>query len=103
MNRRSALACLPLLAVFGINDRSRLASGQTAARPAAPATANTTRQLYNPPPATNAYPNAPAAPQALKPEEIEQVVAGIALYPDSLIAQILMASTYPLEVVQAER
>src|SRR5436853_551507 len=45
---------------------------------------------------------APAAP-ALKPEEIEQVVAGIALYPDSLIAQILMASTYPLEVVQAER
>jgi hypothetical protein len=31
------------------------------------------------------------------------MVAPIALYPDSLIAQILMASTYPLEVVQAER
>jgi hypothetical protein len=39
----------------------------------------------------------------LKPEELEQVVAPIALHPDDLIAQILMASTYPLEVVQAER
>ncbi len=38
-----------------------------------------------------------------KPEEIEQLVAPIALYPDSLISQILMASTYPLEVVEADR
>jgi Protein of unknown function (DUF3300) len=38
-----------------------------------------------------------------KPEEIEQFVAPIALYPDSLVSQILMASTYPLEVVQADR
>src|SRR5215211_5701982 len=38
-----------------------------------------------------------------KPEEFEQVVAPVALYPDSLLAQVLMASTYPLEVVQAER
>ena len=36
-------------------------------------------------------------------EELEQVLAPIALHPDSLISQILMASTYPLEVVQAER
>ncbi len=35
--------------------------------------------------------------------ELDQMLAPIALYPDSLIAQILMASTYPLEVVQAER
>ena len=42
-------------------------------------------------------------PAAFKPEEIEQLVAPIALYPDGLIAQILMASTYPLEVVQAAR
>jgi hypothetical protein len=35
--------------------------------------------------------------------EIEQLVAPIALYPDSLVSQILMASTYPLEVVQAQR
>ena len=36
-----------------------------------------------------------------KQEELDQLVAPIALYPDSLLAQILMASTYPLEVVQA--
>lgn len=35
--------------------------------------------------------------------EIEQLVAPIALYPDPLLAQILMASTYPLEIVSASR
>jgi len=39
----------------------------------------------------------------LRLEEIEQLTAPIALYPDALVAQILMASTYPLEVVQAAR
>jgi len=39
----------------------------------------------------------------LKPEEIEALVAPIALYPDSLLSQVLMASTYPLEIVQAAR
>jgi hypothetical protein len=38
-----------------------------------------------------------------KPEELEQIVAPIALYPDSLLAQVFMASTYPLEVVEAAR
>jgi hypothetical protein len=38
-----------------------------------------------------------------RPEEIDQLVAPIALYPDSLLAQVLAASTYPLEVVQAAR
>ena len=36
-------------------------------------------------------------------EELDQILAPIALYPDSLLAQILMASTYPIEVVQADR
>jgi len=44
-----------------------------------------------------------AAPPVFKPEELEQILAPIALYPDSLLAQIFMASTYPLEVVQADR
>lgn len=48
-------------------------------------------------------PTAPApspAPsdQLLKPEQIEALVSPIALYPDSLLSNILMASTYPLEV-----
>jgi hypothetical protein len=38
-----------------------------------------------------------------KKEELTQMLAPIALYPDSLIAQMLMASTYPLEIVEAER
>src|SRR6185503_8017317 len=42
-------------------------------------------------------------PPAFKPEELDQIAAPIALYPDPLVAQILMASTYPLEIVQAAR
>src|SRR6186713_3624464 len=38
-----------------------------------------------------------------KKEELEAIVAPIALYPDALLAQIFMASTYPLEVVEAAR
>jgi hypothetical protein len=38
-----------------------------------------------------------------KLEELDQMLAPIALYPDPLLAQILIASTYPLEVVQADR
>ncbi|MGE5366102.1 MAG: DUF3300 domain-containing protein [Betaproteobacteria bacterium] len=41
--------------------------------------------------------------QLLKPEELDALVAPTALYPDTLLSQILMASTYPLEVVQAQR
>jgi hypothetical protein len=44
-----------------------------------------------------------AQPAPFKKEEIEQLVAPIALYPDALVAQILMASTYPLEIVSAAR
>jgi hypothetical protein len=36
-------------------------------------------------------------------EELDQMLAPIALYPDSLLSQMLMAATYPLEVVQAAR
>src|SRR5438552_14002736 len=36
-------------------------------------------------------------------EQLQQLVAPIALYPDSLIAQILPAATYPQEVVEAEK
>jgi hypothetical protein len=44
-------------------------------------------------------------PQASEqsPEQLQQLVAPIALYPDGLIAQILPAATYPAEVVAAEQ
>jgi hypothetical protein len=41
--------------------------------------------------------------QVFKQEELDQLLAPIALYPDNILTQILIASTYPLEVVQAER
>ena len=53
------------------------------------------------PPSSAASP-APEQP-ALKPAELDALVAPIALYPDALLANVLMASTYPLEVVRAER
>jgi hypothetical protein len=37
------------------------------------------------------------------PEELQQLVAPIALYPDALVSQILAASTYPTEIVEADR
>lgn len=45
----------------------------------------------------------PAQGPALSQAQLEQLVAPIALYPDPLLAQILMASTYPLEIVEAAR
>nr|WP_277987078.1 DUF3300 domain-containing protein [Pseudolysobacter antarcticus] len=40
---------------------------------------------------------------AFTQQELDQMLAPIALYPDSLLSQVLMAATYPLEVVQAAR
>src|SRR6266700_2132277 len=37
------------------------------------------------------------------PEQIQQLVAPIALYPDALVAQVLAASTYPDQIVEADR
>jgi hypothetical protein len=37
------------------------------------------------------------------PDQLQQLVAPIALYPDSLVAQVLAASTFPEQIVEAER
>jgi len=65
--------------------------------------------VVSPNPAVAQQP-APAPPAAAaqgapadKQQELDQLLAPIALYPDALVAQILMASTYPLEVVEAAR
>jgi hypothetical protein len=48
--------------------------------------------------------DAPAPPYAQQtPEQLQQLVAPIALYPDALVAQILAASTFPDQVVLADR
>ena len=61
----------------------------------------------SPPAATPTAPVESAPPAGnqpdFKPEELEQMLVPIALYPDSLMSQVLMASTYPIEVVEADR
>src|ERR1051326_1853988 len=54
-----------------------------------------------PPPRVAQPPETATTP--LKQQVIEQLVAPIALHPDDLVSQILMASTYPIEVVIADR
>lgn len=52
------------------------------------------------------YPQAapqPAQPQLLGPDQLENLVAPIALYPDPLLSQVLAACTYPLEIVEAQQ
>jgi hypothetical protein len=60
-----------------------------------------------PPPGAQLPPGAMQEPQPAVPQlgqaELEKLLAPIALYPDDLVAQILTASTYPIEVVEAER
>jgi hypothetical protein len=76
--RRLVLCAAPFMLVFGL--ASAPARAQNAATPAQAQTE-----------------------QTLSKGQIEQLVAPIALYPDPLLTQVLMASTYPLEVVEAAR
>jgi hypothetical protein len=48
-------------------------------------------------------PSAPPSPpaQALSPDQLDTLVAPVALYPDALLSQVLVAATYPLEVAEA--
>jgi len=57
------------------------------------------------PPAGGAAPAAqkPASGKTFSQQDLDELLAPIALYPDALLAQVLMASTYPLEVVEAAR
>jgi hypothetical protein len=88
--RRWLAACLAGIAIGGI----------ALARDAQPISAPSTTPAM---PAANAA-AAPASPVLqLSEARLDQLVAPIALYPDPLLAQILMASTYPLEVVEAAR
>lgn len=54
-------------------------------------------------PAVTPPPPSPSDQTLLKPEQLEALVAPIALYPDALLVNMLAAATYPLEVVEAGR
>ncbi|MGA2810654.1 MAG: DUF3300 domain-containing protein [Candidatus Acidiferrum sp.] len=55
----------------------------------------------NAPPPTYAADQAP--PPSFSPEQLDQLVARVALYPDSLLAQVLAGATYPNEIPDAAR
>jgi hypothetical protein len=81
-------------------------SAQTADSPPAssgPAQPAIQPPVSQPPPSQSMPSQPPASVELLKPEQLEALVAPIALYPDELLANVLAASTYPLEVVQADR
>jgi hypothetical protein len=48
-------------------------------------------------------PDAAPKEQLLKPQQLDSLVAPIALYPDNLLSSVLIASTYPLDLVMADR
>jgi len=77
--KRTCLSSFPVLAVF------------CATLLVAPWGAGLAQQPPEPPPPS----------QALTPDQLDDLVAPVALYPDPLISQILVATTYPLELVQA--
>ena len=54
-------------------------------------------------PAATAPPGATADAAKLPADALEALVAPIALYPDTLLAQCLVASTYPIDVIQAQQ
>ena len=64
---------------------------------------NSAGETRLPTPPAEAPATKPEAPPIFKAEQLDQLLAPIALYPDALLAQILMATTYPLEIVKADR
>ena len=61
------------------------------------------QELVEPPPAGTYQETEVPAKAVFSVEQVEQMVAPVALYPDALLAQVFMAATYPLEVVQADQ
>src|SRR3974390_185710 len=58
-------------------------------------------QTQAPPPAQASAQSSQSAP--IPPDQLDSLVAPIALYPDPLLAQCLAASTYPLEIIQLQQ
>lgn len=65
-----------------------------------------TSYQQQPPPADQQQPPSPGKPPdapRLSPQDLSNLVAPIALYPDMLLSEVLAASTYPLELTQAQQ
>src|SRR5580658_9149861 len=88
----------PMVTGCSRGDDQPAAAPSTQAQPSVAATAAPDAP---PPPAAAAEPGPP--PGAATPQELQELVSPIALYPDVLVAQILAGSTYPTQVVEADR
>ena len=84
------LIALPALAQSGAGAGS--STGSAAGAPSASASSSASSSASD-----------STASKTISPDQLASLVAPIALYPDALVAQILMASTYPLEIVEAAR
>ncbi|MGB8113883.1 MAG: DUF3300 domain-containing protein, partial [Candidatus Sulfotelmatobacter sp.] len=98
------LACAVAFAVtpFELRAHAEDNSAPQGQDQAAPPPQDQAPQDQAPPPNEAPPPDQPA-PAQLTPQQLQQLVAPIALYPDALVAQILAASAYPTQIVEAER
>jgi len=97
-----------LVASFYVRAQTLPAPAVETATPPAASSPAPTPEAETPPaiaPAGEApsAPPPPASPPVLRAEQLDQLLAPIALYPDALLAQILMGATYPLDIVKARR
>jgi hypothetical protein len=93
-----------VLSGFGVLIVAGLSFGQSVFGQVAPDTFQRNqsfapRQSYAPP----QPPLQETGQQVLSPDQLDNLVAPIALYPDPLLSQVLAASTYPLEIVEAQQ
>ena len=106
MRRFGSAALAAVLPLLGLVPAIGLAQdAQPVYQPSPPPGAAPPPAFVPPPqPAAMAQPpgQVPGA-QLYSPQQLDQMLAPIALYPDSLLTQILMASTYPTEIVEADR
>lgn len=89
-----------LCTLSAITACSSLAQTQTATSTTLVTTSNAVATTALDPAASQ---NLAPAPRPYTQAELEQMLAPIALYPDALLSQLLMAATYPLDVVEAAR
>jgi Protein of unknown function (DUF3300) len=113
----ASVVSIAILAFPAVRARPDLAPVPAAEALAPAAEASVAASSAENPSAASATESPAAAPQAetpappfaiptssiFQPEQLDQLLAPIALYPDALLAQILMAATYPLDVVKADR
>src|SRR5215510_2158445 len=95
LRKLAAVVCITLLLVNSSCSSSKTpqsqqpaASPQTAQSPANQQTANASSDQ---------------APEKIAADQLDSLVAPIALYPDPLLSQVLVASTYPLEIIQLQQ